>query len=334
MKSNSFLHPELLGLLILVPIIIFWYVKAAPHAQPTLKVSQIATDGQTKTWRTRTRPYLWVLRVVAFVGMVLALARPISTEKSNFTSYKNGIDIVIATDVSGSMLATDLKPNRLEAVKQVAADFIKNRTNDRIGLVVYAGESYTRTPVTSDHQMVLTSLADVQYNGYVLEDGTAIGIGLATAINRLKTSKSKTKIIILLTDGVNNKGSLDPISAAEIAMAYGIKVYTIGVGTNGIANVPYTTDANGNILYQKQQVEIDEALMQQIASTTKGKYFRATSNEKLAAIYNEIDQLEKTIIKEQKHLKFQEEFRFWLLLAIACLALEFALKKLIYKSFI
>lgn len=334
MKINSFLYPELVGLLVLVPLFVFWYVTVSKQAQPTLKMSQTPIDERLKTWRTRCRPYLWVLRVLAFVFMVMALARPIRTEKSNYTSYKNGIDIVIATDVSGSMLATDLKPNRLEAVKHVAADFIKNRPNDRIGLVVYAGESYTRTPVTSDHQMVLASLADVQYNGFVLEDGTAIGIGLATAINRLKTSKSKSKIIILLTDGVNNKGSLDPVSAAEIATAYGIKVYTIGVGTNGIANVPYTTDANGTILYQKQKVEIDEDLMKQIASITKGKYFRATSNEKLVSIYNEIDQLEKTIIKEQKQLKFQEEFRFWLFLAIACLVFEFSVKQFIFKSFI
>ena len=333
MKINAFLHPELLTLLILVPVIAFWYAKAARNAYPTLKMSQVQTD-ENQTWRTRIRPYLWVLKVLAFGFMVVALARPVSTEKSNFTSYKNGIDIVIATDVSGSMLATDLKPNRLEAVKQVAADFIKNRTNDRIGLVVYAGESYTRTPVTSDRQMVLNSLADVQYNGYILQDGTAIGIGLATAINRLKESKSKTRIIILLTDGVNNRGSLDPVSAAEIAETYGIKVYTIGIGTNGVADVPYTTDANGTIVYQKQKVEIDEALMQQIASKTKGAYFRATSNEKLVAIYNEIDQLEKSIIKEQKQLKFEEEYRLWLILALLCLLFNFTLEKTIFKSFI
>ena len=204
---------------------------------PTLRISQWVSKPELISWKARLRPYLFVLRILTLAGIIVALARPRSTEKSNFSSFKNGIDLVIASDVSGSVMATDLKPNRLEAVKNVAANFIKNRPNDRIGLVVYAGESYTRTPVTSDKLMVLQSLAEVQYNGFALQDGTAIGLGLATAINRLKESPTKSKVIILLTDGVNNAGSLDPITAAEIAKEYGIKVYTIGVGTNGIAGV-------------------------------------------------------------------------------------------------
>ena len=334
MMSSSFMHPEFLWLLLLIPVVIYWYVKTQKYQFPTLKMSQVLTTVEFVSWKVRLRPYLFVFRILALICMIVALARPRSTEKSNFTSFKNGIDIVIATDVSGSMMATDLTPNRLEAVKKVAADFIKNRPNDRIGLVVYAGESYTRTPVTSDKLMVLQSLAEVQYNGYVLQDGTAIGIGLATAINRLKESQAKSKVIILLTDGVNNVGSLDPISAAEIAKEYGIKVYTIGVGTSGVANFPVAKDAAGNLVFQPQKVEIDESLMKQIATITKGKYFRANSNEKLELIYKEIDQLEKSIIKEEKHVQFDENFRPWLLFALMCLVLEFVLNRTLFKSFI
>lgn len=332
--SSSFMHPAFLWLLLLIPIVVFWYVQSRNYQHATLKMSQISPKSEFISWKVRIRPYLFVLRILALGFMIVALARPRSTEKSNFTSFKNGIDIVIATDVSGSMMATDLKPNRLEAVKSVASEFIRNRFNDRIGLVVYAGESYTRTPVTSDKIMVLQSLADVQYNGFVLQDGTAIGIGLATAINRLKESKAKSRVIILLTDGVNNVGSLDPISAAEIAKEYGIKVYTIGVGTNGIANFPVAKDAAGNLVFQPQKVEIDESLMKQIAEITNGKYFRANSNEKLEAIYKEIDLLEKSIIKEEKHVQFDENFRPWLLIALGLLIVEFVLNRTVFKSFI
>ena len=301
---------------------------------PTLKISQWVSKPELISWKARLRPYLFVLRRLALAGLIVALARPSSAEKSKFSSFKIGIDIVIASDVSGSMMATDLKPNRLEAVKNVAANFIKNRPNDRIGLVVYAGESYTRTPVTSDKLMVLQSLAEVQYNGFALQDGTAIGLGLATAINRLKESPTKSKVVILLTDGVNNAGSLDPITAAEIAKEYGIKVYTIGVGTNGIANFPIAKDAAGNLVFQPQKVEIDESLMKQIATITKGKYFRANSTEKLEAIYKEIDALEKSIIKEEKHIQFDENYRPWVLVALFFLLAEFVLNRTVFKSFI
>lgn len=266
--------------------------------------------------------------------VIIALARPRNTQKSSFTASKNGIDIVIATDVSGSMLATDFKPNRLEAIKKVAETFIQKRTNDRIGLVVYAGESYTKTPVTSDKIMLLNALREVQYNGLVLQDGTAIGIGLGTAINRIKNSKAKSKIIILLTDGVNNVGSLDPVSAAEIAKDFGIKVYTVGVGTNGMANFPVAKDSNGNIIFQPQKVEIDEKILQEIASITKGKYFRATDNNKLQAIYDEIDGLEKSKITENQLLLFDEQFRVWLLIGLLFLVLEMILSRTLFKSFI
>jgi Ca-activated chloride channel family protein len=275
-----------------------------------------------------------LLKLVALGFVIIALARPRNTQKSSYTDSKNGIDIVIATDVSGSMLATDFKPNRLEAIKKVAESFIQKRTNDRIGLVVYAGESYTRTPVTSDKTMLLQSLKEVQYNGLVLQDGTAIGIGLGTAINRIKNSKAKSKIIILLTDGVNNVGSLDPISAAEIAKDFGIKVYTVGVGTNGMANFPVAKDSNGNIVFQPQKVEIDEKILQEIATITKGKYFRATDNTKLEAIYEEIDGLEKSKIIENRLMLFDEQFRSWLLIGLFFLVLEMVLSRTLFKSFI
>ncbi len=328
------MHPHFLWLLLVIPIALFWHYFIKNQQDVALKMSSTEGLSTQKTLLIKLRPFLFVLKLLALGFIIIALARPRNTQKSSYTDNTSGIDIVIATDVSGSMLATDFKPNRLEAIKEVAYSFIQKRTNDRIGLVVYAGESYTRTPVTSDKAMLLNSLKEVQYNGMVLQDGTAIGIGLATAINRLKDSKTKSKIIILLTDGVNNLGSLDPISAAEIAKAYGIKVYTVGVGTNGMANFPVAKDANGNIIFQPQKVEIDEKLMQEIATTTNGKYFRATDNKKLEAIYDEIDRLEKSKITENRFMMFDEQFRPWLLIGLFLLALEMFLSRTIFKSFI
>lgn len=332
--SSSFMHPHFLWLLLIIPIAVFWHYYIKNQQEVALKMSTTEGLSTQKSWLIKVRPYLFLLKLVAISFVIVALARPRNTQKSNYTDSTNGIDIVIATDVSGSMLATDFKPNRLEAIKQVAQTFIQKRVNDRIGLVVYAGESYTRVPVTSDKNMLLNSLKEVQYNGMVLQDGTAIGIGLGTAINRLKDSKTKSKIIILLTDGVNNLGSLDPISAAEIAKAYGIKVYTVGVGTNGTANFPVSKDADGNIIFQPQKVEIDESLMQNIAQITNGKYFRATDNKKLEDIYNEIDQLEKSKITENRFMMFDEQFRPWLLIGLFFLALEMILSRTLFKSFI
>ncbi len=332
--NSSFMHPHFLWLLLVIPIALFWHYFIKNQQDVALKMSTIEGLSPEKSLLIKLRPFLFVLKLVALVFIIIALARPRNTQKSSYTDSTSGIDIVIATDVSGSMLATDFKPNRLEAIKEVAYTFIQKRVNDRIGLVVYAGESYTRTPVTSDKVMLLNSLKEVQYNGMVLQDGTAIGIGLGTAINRLKDSETKSKIIILLTDGVNNLGSLDPISAAEIAKSYGIKVYTVGVGTNGMANFPVAKDANGNIIFQPQKVEIDEKLMQEIASTTNGKYFRATDNKKLEAIYDEIDRLEKSKITENRFMMFDEQFRPWLLIGLFLLALEMILSRTIFKSFI
>ena len=332
--NSSFMHPHFLWLLLVIPIALFWHYFIRNEQDVALKMSTTEGLSTKKTLLIKLRPFLFVLKLLALGFIIIALARPRNTQKSSYTDNTSGIDIVIATDVSGSMLATDFKPNRLEAIKEVAHTFIQKRTNDRIGLVVYAGESYTRTPVTSDKVMLLNSLKEVQYNGMVLQDGTAIGIGLATAINRLKDSKTKSKIIILLTDGVNNVGSLDPISAAEIAKSYGIKVYTVGVGTNGMANFPVAKDANGTIVFQPQKVEIDEKLMQEIATTTNGKYFRATDNKKLEAIYDEIDRLEKSKITENRFMMFDEQFRPWLLIGLFLLALEMILSRTLFKSFI
>ena len=332
--NSSFMHPHFLWLLLVIPIALFWHYFIKNQQDVALKMSTTEGLSTKKTLLIKLRPFLFMLKLLALGFIIIALARPRNTQKSSYTDNTSGIDIVIATDVSGSMLATDFKPNRLEAIKEVAHSFIQKRVNDRIGLVVYAGESYTRTPVTSDKAMLLNSLKEVQYNGMVLQDGTAIGIGLATAINRLKDSKTKSKIIILLTDGVNNLGSLDPISAAEIAKAYGIKVYTVGVGTNGMANFPVAKDTNGNIVFQPQKVEIDEKLMQEIATTTNGKYFRATDNKKLEAIYDEIDRLEKSKITENRFMMFDEQFRPWLLMGLFLLVLEMILSRTIFKSFI
>lgn len=328
------MHPHFLWLLLVIPIALFWHYFIKNQQEVALKMSTIEGLSTKKSLLIKLRPFLYVLKLLALGFIIIALARPRNTQKSSYTDNTSGIDIVIATDVSGSMLATDFKPNRLEAIKEVAYNFIQKRTNDRMGLVVYAGESYTRTPVTSDKTMLLNSLKEVQYNGMVLQDGTAIGIGLATAINRLKDSKTKSKIIILLTDGVNNVGSLDPISAAEIAKTYGIKVYTVGVGTNGMANFPVAKDANGNIVFQPQKVEIDEKLMQEIATITNGKYFRATDNKKLEAIYDEIDRLEKSKITENRFMMFDEQFRPWLLIGLFLFALEMILSRTLFKSFI
>lgn len=221
----------------------------------------------------------------------------------------------------------------MEALKRVASEFVEERPNDRIGLVVYAAESYTKTPVTSDKAVVLEALKGVKYDN-VLQDGTGIGVGLATAVNRLKDSKAKSKVVILLTDGVNNAGFIDPRMASEIAKEYGIRVYTIGIGTNGMAEFPYAIAPNGQFLFRMMQVEIDEKLMKEIAATTNGKYFRATSNKSLENIYNEINKLEKTEIEEMKYFNYDEKYRPFVFFALGLLVLEILLRKTVFRSFI
>ena len=282
---------------------------------------------------SKLKPILYVLRLLALAAIVIALARPRNVSVSKKTKTNRGIDIVMAIDVSASMLARDLKPNRLEALKKVAVNFVDRRPNDRIGIVVYAGESFTQTPITSDKAIVKRTISELKWGQ--LEGGTAIGMGLGSGVNRLKESKAKSKVIILLTDGVNNSGNIDPRTATELAKELGIKVYTIGIGTNGMADFPWSKDPRtGQLNFRKQQVEIDEDLLKEIASETKGKYFRATDNTSLKEIYNEIDKLEKTKIEEFKYYNYQEMYRSLVLLALGLLLLEFLLRNTLFKSFI
>lgn len=333
MEKITFLNPEFFWLFLLLPVAIAWLFWKRNQQVPALKISStVGFQGKTSFW-ARLKPYLSVFRILALALLIIAMARPRTVDVSNRTKTTKGIDIVMAIDVSGSMLAKDLKPNRMEALKRVAADFVAERPNDRIGLVVYASEAYTKTPVTSDKAIVQEAIKSINYDN-VLQDGTGIGMGLATAVNRLKDSKAKSKVIILLTDGVNNAGFIEPETASDIARQYGIKVYTIAIGTNGMAMSPYAIAPNGGFLYQMMKVEIDEQLMKNIARKTDGKYFRATSNDKLAQIYNEINKLETTEIEELKFYDYDEKFRFFVLLAGLLLLIEIGLRNTIYRSFI
>ena len=330
-KGIDFTQKEFLWLLIVVPLLVFWYVLKNRKQTAQLSISSVQGFKETSVWTT-VKHLLFGLRLVAVTLIVCALARPQTVEVSSKTKTTRGVDIVMAIDVSASMLAKDLKPNRLEALKNVAADFIKGRPNDRIGLVEYAGESYTKTPITSDKSIVLQSLKGIKYNT-IITGGTAIGMGLATAVNRIKDSRAKSKIIILLTDGVNNAGFIDPQTASELALEYGIKIYTIGLGTNGMALSPVAL-SNGVFQYARVQVEIDEELLKEIAEVTGGKYFRATNNRKLKEIYKEIDALEKTEVEEFKFYNYEEKFRPLVLLALGLLLFEFLLRFTLFRSFI
>lgn len=330
-KGVDFTQNEFLWLLLLVPVLVLWYVIKLKKQTAQLSISSVQGFQKNSIWST-LKHLLFGLRMLAVALVVLALARPQTVDVSSKTKTTRGIDIVMAIDVSASMLAKDLKPNRLEALKNVAGDFIKGRPNDRIGLVEYAGESYTKTPITSDKGIVLQSLKTIKYNT-VITGGTAIGMGLATAVNRIKDSKAKSKIIILLTDGVNNAGFIDPQTASELAVEYGIKTYTIGLGTNGMALSPIAI-RNGVFQYGKIQVEIDEELLKEIAEVTSGKYFRATNNRKLKEIYKEIDKLEKTEVEEFKFYNYEEKFRPLIWFALGLLLFEFLLRFTIFRSFI
>lgn len=334
MKDVTFLHPGFFWLFVLLPLAIGWYLWKRKQQTATLKISSLNAFKAKPSLLGRLKPVLFALRLLALSAMIVALARPRSVDVNSRTKTTRGIDIVMAMDVSGSMLAKDLKPNRMEALKDVAEDFVEGRPNDRIGLVVYAGESYTKTPVTSDKALVIQSIQSVQYDDTVLKDGTGIGVGLATAINRLKDSKAKSRIIILLTDGVNNAGTIDPRMAADMAKEYGIKVYTIGIGTNGNAQFPYAKQPNGQFLYKMMPVEIDEGLMKEIAKKTDGKYFRATTNSKLKEIYDEINKLETTEIEEMKFYNYDEKYPPFVWLALGLLLVEVLARKTLYRSFI
>jgi len=331
-NNFEFYNSEFLWLLFLIPIVAIWHFLMRKKDTATLTIPSIKGFEKT-SFLSKFKVCLYVLRLFSLAAIIVALARPRNVSVSKKTKSNKGIDIVMAIDVSASMLAKDLKPNRLEALKKVAVEFIDRRPNDRIGIVVYAGESFTQTPITSDKGIVKRTISELKWGQ--LEGGTAIGMGLGSAVNRLKESTAKSKVIILLTDGVNNSGNIDPRTATELAKELGIKTYTIGIGTNGMADFPWSKDPRtGKLQYRKQQVEIDEDLLKEIASETEGKYFRATNNSSLKEIYAEIDTLEKTKIEEFKYYNYQEKYRFFVFLGIGFLLLEFILKNTLFKSFI
>jgi von willebrand factor type A len=329
-KNIIFAHPQFFWLLLLLPLMILWHFFWDKKSKPSVTISSTVAFKRAKSLYNQLYHLLFLLRIIAITLLIIALARPQTRSESAKTKITEGIDIVMAIDVSASMLSQDLKPNRFEALKKVASQFVKDRPNDRIGLVIYAGESYTKTPVTSDKSIILNALSELTYGQ--IEDGTAIGMGLATAVNRLKESKAKSRVIILLTDGVNNTGFIDPQTAAELAAEYGIKVYTVGIGTNGMALSPYALNIDGSIIYRMQQVDIDEPLMKKIAKTTNGRYFRATNNQKLQQIYDEINQMETTKVEEFKYTEVDEKFRLWVLIAGVLLLLEFLLKHTLFRN--
>ena len=332
MDNLVFKNPEFLWLLLLIPVIIFFMYYFRFKKVSNLKISSF-DNFKTKSFKSKLYPLLNTLRIISIALVIIALSRPQEISNSSRTKTSSGIDIVIAVDISSSMLAQDLKPNRLEALKSVASEFINDRINDRIGLVIYAGESYTKTPVTSDKEVVINSLTEISFDG-IIDDGTAIGMGLATSVNRLKDSKAKSKVIILLTDGVNNSGFIDPSTAADLASTYGIKPYTIGLGTNGNARAPVALNPNGSFRFGITKVEIDEDLLNEVADKTGGKYFRATDNRKLEEIYEEINKLEKTEVEEIKYSDIDEKYRPFALLAFVLISLELFLKYVIFRSVI
>ena len=332
-KEIYFANPEYLWLLILIPFVLFWTLFWRNKKQPTLKISTVKGFLKTSNFISKISPFLSVLRIISLVFLVLAIARPQKVDISSRKKTKKGIDIVMAIDISSSMLAQDLKPNRLEALKRVAEEFVNDRISDRIGLVLYAGESYTKVPITTDKSIIKSALRSIKFEG-IIENGTAIGMGLATAVNRLKNNKSKSKVIILLTDGVNNTGFIDPKIASELAVEFGIKTYTIGLGSNGNARAPVAILPNGQFQYAMAKVEIDEVLLKSIAKKTGGLYFRATDNKKLKEIYAEINKLEKTEIEEFEYYNYKEKYRFLTFLSLAFILLEWILRNTIFRSFI
>lgn len=331
MSNITFAYPWILSGLALLPLLWLWHFLRFEKRKPKVNLPTFKwAKSEKATFKMVVFHFLFVMKTVAIGLIIVALARPQSS--SSWQNVKaEGIDIILAMDISGSMLARDLKPNRLEAAKAVAIDFINKRVNDRIGLVIYAGEAYTQSPLTTDHSVIKNLMGSLK-NGMV-KDGTAIGVGLATAVNRLKESETKSKIVVLLTDGTNNSGEIPPLTAAEIARKFGIKVYTIAIGTNGMAPMPYTLP-DGRITYQNQKVSIDETTLKKIAKQTNGKYFRATDNASLEGIYATIDELEKTEIDVKEFRKRNERFYPWAMAAAFILLLEFILQKTFLKSII
>jgi Ca-activated chloride channel family protein len=328
MNGITYAEPLYLYILAVIPAMIAFYVIKQQKTSASLRMPGLqpfATAGMT--FRHYLRHILFALRIIALILLIIVLARPQATDKFQNTSTE-GIDIVLTLDISGSMLARDFRPDRLEASKNVATEFISGRPYDRIGLVVFSGESFTQCPLTTDHAVLVNLLREIQSG--MIEDGTAIGMGLATAVNRIKDSEAKSKVIILLTDGVNNRGEIAPATAAGIAKTYGIRVYTIGVGTQGMA--PYPVKTPYGIQYQDMPVEIDEAILREISQTTGGKYFRATDNDKLVQVYNEIDKLEKSKIDVKQFSRKDEKYFIPALIAFCLLVIEIIARNTLFKN--
>jgi Ca-activated chloride channel homolog len=330
MNDVLFAYPIFFHGLWLVLLLTILYVHQNLKRKPLVHLPSFAGfEHAPLSWKLRLRHLPFILRMLAFALLMFALARPQS--KSSWQDlHTEGIDIIMGIDVSASMLAKDLKPNRLEAAKKVATEFVGNRPDDRLGLVIFSGESFTQCPLTSDHTVLINLFSQVKTG--VLEDGTAIGMGLASAINRLKDSKAKSKVVILLTDGVNNAGAVSPLLAAELAKPYNIRIYTIGVGSRGTALAPVGIYPNGQYVYDYVKVEIDEKVLSEIASYTGGKYFRATSNNSLEKIYGEIDKMEKTIVEEKQYSKRTELFRPLAIIAAGLFLLDLLLRITLFKS--
>ena len=328
----EFANKEYLFLLLLMIPYLIWYLMYRKKSEPTMRMSDTrAYRYAPRSWRVTLMPIQLLLRLAVFVLLVLVLARP-QTQNSWKNETMEGIDIMLAMDVSTSMLAEDLKPNRIEAAKQVAADFIIGRPNDNIGLTIFAGEAFTQCPMTTDHASLLNLLHNVRTDiaQRLIEDGTAIGMGLANAVSRLKESKAKSKVVILLTDGSNNRGDLSPMTAAEIAKSFGIRVYTIGVGTNKVA--PYPMPVAGGVQYVNIPVEIDTKMLSDIAAATDGDFYRATNNKELQQIYKEIDKLEKSKLNVKKYSKRYEAYQPYALVAVILLLLEILLRITVFRK--
>lgn len=329
MRNIEFVYPAFFYALILLPLMAGWYLWKGKRGTATLKLSGFENiDDRIGSSRIWFRHVLFVLRLFVVGLLVVVLARPQSSNRWEQITTE-GIDIVLCMDVSGSMRAMDFKPNRLEASKNVGIEFVNARQDDRFGLVVFAGESFTQCPMTTDRAVVVNFLNEIDFG--VIEDGTAIGMGLATAVNRIKESKAKSKVIILLTDGVNNSGDVGPVTAAEIAASYGIRVYTIGVGSQGNAPIP-VQDMFGRMVTRNMPVEIDEEVLKQIADKTDGNYFRATNNNKLREIYQQIDQLEKTRLDVKHFSKKKEEYFPFLLIAMLLLITELLFRYTLFRT--
>jgi Ca-activated chloride channel family protein len=326
-NNISFSFPHFLWLVLLFPFLIVWYVQSGKQ-QPALKVSSTKSFAGLSSWKNIMRHIPFVLRLLTLLFFIIALARP-QTRNEEQRAEGEGVDIILCLDVSGSMTAQDFSPNRMEAAKKVAAEFIDRRLTDRIGVVIFSGESFTQCPLTTDRPVLKSAIQSIQ-NG-LLEDGTAIGDGLSTSVDRLRSSKSKSKVVILLTDGENNGGLIGPINAKEIAKAFGVKVYTIGVGTDGYAPFPVKTPLG--VIVQQQKVTIDEKLLKQIAGETGGKYFRAKDNASLENIYQEIDGLEKSKVEISTLNRYTEKFFPFVMAALTLLLLEVVLRFTVLKKF-